>query len=90
MTGDIDLIDVDRFRLTTDPKKGFTVFEFYNGDWWVPLTKQTGECFAPKTLRDRLGGLNTMKIFLGIDKHPLRWKHLLRPQKSLRVSFQRT
>ena len=53
--GDIDLIDLDRFRLTKDPKKGITIFEFYNGkDIWVPLTKQTGEFFAPKTLRDRL------------------------------------
>ena len=69
--GDIDLIDLDRFRLTKDPKKGITIFEFYNGkDIWVPLTKQTGEFFAPKTLRDRLGGVNTMKIFLGIDKMP--------------------
>ena len=47
-----------------------TIFEFYNGPSWVPLTKQTGEFFAPKTLRDRLGGLNTMKKFLGIDKIP--------------------
>ena len=70
MAGDIGLIDLDKFRLTTDPKKGATVFEFYNGDWWVPLTKQTGEFFAPKTLRDRLGGLNTMKNFLSIDKTP--------------------
>ena len=38
----------------TDPKKGVTIFEFYNGDIWVSLTKQTGEFFAPKTLRDRL------------------------------------
>ena len=47
-----------------------TVFEFYNGDWWVPLTKQTGEFFAPKTLRDMLGGLNTMKNVLGLDETP--------------------
>ena len=47
------------------------MFEFYNGDWWVPLTKQTGEFFAPKTLRNRLGELNRIKTFLGIDKtHP--------------------
>ena len=39
VTGDIDLIDLDRFRFTTDPKKGVTIFEFYNGDRWVPLTK---------------------------------------------------
>ena len=68
--GNLDLIDLDRFRLTTDPKKGVTIFEFYNGDWQVPLTKQTGEFSATKTLRDRLGGLNTMKNFLGIDKTP--------------------
>ena len=28
------------------------------------------EFFAPKILRDRFGGVNTMKIFLGIDKTP--------------------
>ena len=54
MTGNPDLIDLDRFRLTTDPKKGAAIFEFYNGnDRWVPLTKQTGEFFTPKTLRNR-------------------------------------
>ena len=70
VTGNLDLIDLDRFRLTKDQKKGVTIFEFYNEDRWVPLTKQTGEFFAPKTLRDRLGGLNTMKNILGIDKTP--------------------
>ena len=49
-------------------QKRVTVFKFYNGDWWVSLTKQTGNFFPPETLRDRLGGLNAMKIFLGIDK----------------------
>ena len=70
VTGNLDLIDLDQFRLTTDPKKGATVFEFYNGDWWVPLTKQTDEFFPPKSLRDKLGGLNTMQNFLVIDKTP--------------------
>ena len=64
VTGNPDLIDLDSFRLTKDPKKGVTIFEFYNGDRrWVPLTKQTSDIFAPKTLRDKFGGLNTMKIF---------------------------
>ena len=54
----------------TGPKKGATIFEFHNGDRWVPLTKQTSECFAPKTLRDRYGGVNTMKNLLGVDKTP--------------------
>ena len=68
VAGNLDLIDLDRFRLTKDPKKGVTIFEFYNGDRWVPLTKQTGDFFAAKTLRDRLGELNTMKKFLDVDK----------------------
>ena len=51
VTGSSDLIDLERFRLKKDPKKGVTIFEFYNGDRWVPLTKQTGDFFAPKTLR---------------------------------------
>ena len=60
----VDLINLDRFKLTTDPKKGATVFEFYNGD------KQTGEFLAPKTLRDRSGEVNTMKNSLGIVETP--------------------
>ena len=31
VTGDIYLIDLDRFRRTMDPKKGTTIFEFYIG-----------------------------------------------------------
>ena len=50
--------------------KEATIFEFYNNDRWVPLTKQTGKFFTPKTLRDRFGGVNTMKNFLGVDKTP--------------------
>ena len=70
MTGDIDLNALDRFRLTTYQKKGATSFEFYNSDRWVPLTKPTGEFFAPKTLRDRFDGVNTTETFLGVDKTP--------------------
>ena len=70
MTGNLDLIDLDRFRLTKYPKKGVTIFEFYSSNRWFLLTKQTGEFFAPKTLRNRLGGLNTMKKFLGLDEMP--------------------
>ena len=49
VTGNIDLINLDRFRITTDTKKGSKIFEFYNSDRWVPLTKQTGAFFVPKT-----------------------------------------
>ena len=42
VTGNLDLIDLNRFKLMTDPKQGATIFEFYNGNRWAPLTKQTG------------------------------------------------
>ena len=70
MTGDIDLIDLYRFRLTKNPKKRVKIFEFYNSHRSAPLTKQTGKFFTPKTLKDRFGGVHTMKIFLGVDKTP--------------------
>ena len=70
ITGNLDLIDFNQFKLTADPRKGATIFEFYNGDRWVPLIKQTGEFFAPNALRDRFGEINAMKIFLGIDTTP--------------------
>ena len=50
VTGNLDLINFGRFKLTTDPKKGATIFEFYNGDRWVSLTKQTCEFLEPKAL----------------------------------------
>ena len=39
VTGNLDLIDLGLFRLMRDPKKGATMFEFYNGDRWFSLTK---------------------------------------------------
>ena len=65
VTGNLHLINLDGFKLTTDPKKGVTVFNFYNFDKWVPLTKQTAEFLAPKTLRDIFGRVNAMKNFFG-------------------------
>ena len=43
---------------------------FYDGDRWVPLTKQTGDFFALKTLREKFGGLNIMKSVLSLDETP--------------------
>ena len=61
---------MDRFRLTKDKKKTVIIFEFCNGDRQVSLTKQTSDFFAPKTLRDRFGGVNAMKNVSGIDTTP--------------------
>ena len=65
-----DLIDLHQFKLTTDTKRRATIFEFYYCDRWVPLTKQTGEFFAPKTLRERFGGIKAMRNFLAIKATP--------------------
>ena len=70
ITSSLGLSSLDRFGLTTDPKKGATIFEFYNSDKWVPLTKQAGEFFAPKNFRDRFGGINALKNVLDIDRTP--------------------
>ena len=47
------------------------MLDFYNSDKWVPLSKQTGEFLAPKSLGDRFGGIFAMKNFLAIDETPL-------------------
>ena len=89
VTDNLDLINLDRFKLTTDLKKEATIFEFYNGDRWVPLTKQTGDIFGPKTLKDRLDGVNTIKKILGVDKTPPALERSLeRLQLGLRVNYQ--
>ena len=87
VTGDIDLIDLDRFRLTKESKKGVTIFEFYNGDRWVPLTKQTGEFFVSKTSGDRFGGVNAMKNFLGIETTPPSLERLISAATRLKSEF---
>ena len=45
---------------------------FLDGDkHWQSLTnKRTGEFLAPKTLREKFGGLNTMKSVLSLDETP--------------------
>ena len=48
-TSTLRLIDLGRFRLRKDSKKGATIFEFNNGGRWVPLTKQVS--FLPKNLK---------------------------------------
>ena len=46
VTSNLDLINLDQFRLETDSKEGAKVFEFYNGDKWVSLTRRCNEKFT--------------------------------------------
>ena len=41
-----------------------------NNDWQSLTNKRTGEFLAPKTLRERLGGLNIIRSVLSLDKTP--------------------
>ena len=53
-------------------KKGNIELLFLDGNkHWQSLTnKQTGEFLASKRLREKFGGLKTMKNFFGINKRP--------------------
>ena len=87
VTSNLELNDLGRFRLTMDPKKEAAIFEFYNSDGWVHLTKQTVEFFAPKTLTDRFGGVNTMKSFLGFNRTPPALERLLSASSKLKAAL---
>ena len=41
-----------------------------NKHWQSLTNKRTGESLAPKTLKEKFGGLNTMKNSLGVDTPP--------------------
>ena len=71
VTGDLDLNNLDQFNYTKNTKTGTPMLDFYNSDKWVPLSKQTGEFLAPKSLGDRFGEIFAMKNFLAIDETPL-------------------
>ena len=70
--GHIDLIVLDQFRLTTNPKTGKTDLLFLDGNkHWQSLTnKRTVAFFAAKILREKFGGLNIIKSVLSLDETP--------------------
>ena len=72
MTGNLDLIDIDRFIIKKNTKTGNTDLLFLDGNnQWQSLTnKRTGELLAAKTLREKFGALNIMKSILGLDETP--------------------
>ena len=70
--GDPGLADINRFMVKKIPKTGNTDLLFLDGNkHWQSLTnKRTGEFLAPKTLREKFGGLNIMKNVLSLDETP--------------------
>ena len=71
-TGDAGLADLERFTIKKNSRAGNIELLFFKGNkHWQSLTnKWTGGFLAPKTLREKFGGLNTMKNFLDIDTTP--------------------
>ena len=63
VTGDPGLADLDRFTIKKNSKIANIELLFFDGNnQWQSLTnKRTGEFLAPKTLREKFSGLNTMK-----------------------------
>ena len=69
VTGNPGISDLDRFMIKKNSKTCNIDLLFFDGNnQWQSLTnKRTGEVLAPKTLREKIGGLNTIKNFLDID-----------------------
>ena len=72
VTADPGLADIDRFMIKKNSKTGNTDLLFLDGNkHWQSLTnKRTGKFLAAKILREKYGGLNTMKSVLSLDETP--------------------
>ena len=64
--GNVNLAELDMFRLNRNEKTGNPELKFWNGRDWVSLTnKYTGKFLAESSLIRRMGGPNVMKNMLG-------------------------
>ena len=72
MTGDPGLADLERFMIKKNSKTGNIELLFLDGNkhWQSLNNKRTGEFLAPKTLREKFGGLNILKSVLNLDQTP--------------------
>ena len=69
--GNVNLAELDRFRLNRNEKTSNPELKFWNGRDWVSLTnKYTGKFLAENSLIRRMGGSNVMKNMLGLDTDP--------------------
>ena len=73
VTGDVNLAELDRFRLNLNEKTRNSELKFFNGQDWILLTnKHTGGFLAEGSLIRKMGGVNAMKNMLGLDETPSR------------------
>ena len=70
--GDVNLIELDRFRLNRNEKTGNTELKFWNGHDWVSLTNsRNGKFLVESSLIRKMRGPNAMKNMLELDEKPL-------------------
>ena len=72
MTGDPGIADLERFMIKKNSKTGNIELLFLDGNkhWQCLYNKRTGEFLAPKTLKEKFGGLNITKSALSLDQTP--------------------
>ena len=72
VTGDPSLADLGRFMIKKNSKAGNIELLFLDGNkhWQSLNNKRPGEFLAPKTLREKFGGLDIMKSILSLDQTP--------------------
>ena len=74
--GDINLIDLDRFKLERNTKTGVSMLQFkkikFNGkEEWMDLNdKRTGKFLTENSLKNKFGGLDAMKAILSVNEIP--------------------
>ena len=76
--GNVNWVELDRFRLHRNDKTGNIELKFMDGDDWISLTNsRNGKFLAKSTVSSRMkgggrgGGVEAMKNMLGLDETPL-------------------
>ena len=70
VTGDPGLADLERFLKIPKTSSIELLFLDANNQWQSLNNERTGEFLAPKTLKEKLGGLNIVKSVLSLDQTP--------------------
>ena len=89
MTGDPDLVDIDRFMIKKKSKTDNTDLLFFDGKLWQFVNdKRISNFLAAKTLLEKFGGLNIMKSVLGLDETPSTLEKSFKAESKLRYGLR--
>ena len=89
MTGDPDLVDIDRFMIKKKSKTDNTDLLFFDGKLWQFVNdKRISKFLAAKTLLEKFGGLNIMKSVLGLDETPSTLEKSFKAETKLRYGLR--